>query len=463
MLACQFNSMQLSFHGAAREVTGSCHLLTALDASGTERRILIDCGMFQGKTYADPRNNEPFGFDPETLDAVLVTHAHADHTGRLPKLVGDGYAGRIVMTNPTSPLMMVVLEDAYHIMEENARRSGEPMLYTKESLEQLHAHCEMVNYHEEVTVAPGITAMFHEAGHILGSAFISIEAEGKRIVFSGDIGNDGVPILPDTEPISKSDVVVCESTYGNRLHEPRPEGIGVLVDCIKQVIERKGTLMIPAFSLERTQELLYELNNLLLNDLKTDMPIFLDSPMAIRATELYRHYKNYLKFDAPIFSDPDRDFFSFPNLKESLRTDDSKFINDAPAPKVVIAGSGMMSGGRIMHHAERYLGDPNSILLIIGFMAEGTLGRALYDGAKRVKVYGSDVEVKAQVKAIGAFSAHGDQEKLTRWLKPEFGEVAKKIFLVHGDPDAEDALAGHLRETYGSEVLTSEQGITHEI
>lgn len=445
--------MKVAFHGADNEVTGSCHLLTAKDADGVERRILIDCGMFQGERMCGSKNFQPFGFDPATLDAVFVTHPHADHTGRLPKLIRDGYTGSIRMTEPCLALTRLVLEDAFHIMEDNAKRCEDPVLYQQEDLDTVEARSIAMNYHEEVMVAPGITVMLHDAGHVLGSAFISIEAEGKRIVFSGDIGNDDVPILPPTEPISHADFVVCESTYGHRVHESPIERSQKLEEVMSHTVREGGVLLIPAFSIERTQELLYEMDRILLKHPNVKVPIYLDSPMAIRATELYRHFSDYLRFQAPLVDEPDHDFFSFPNLHETLSVDESKAINDARLPKIIVAGSGMMSGGRIMHHLMRYLPDPKNVLLIIGYVAEGTVGRAIYEGAKQVTIFGQRIPVRARVEAIGAFSAHGDQNKLTRWLQPEDGLMPKKIFLVHGDPDAKTVFATHLRHELRTEVI----------
>jgi metallo-beta-lactamase family protein len=455
--------MKLSFHGAVHEVTGSCILLNVKDADGVDRQFLFDCGMFQGEKETTEMNLQPFGFDPKAIDAVFVTHPHADHTGRLPKLINEGYTGPITMTRPCRALTQIVLEDAYHIMTENAERSGYPVLYNREDLDHLFTRCTGVNYHEEILAAPGITVMFHDAGHVLGSAYISVEAEGKHVIFSGDIGNDDVPILPDTEPISKADIVICESTYGHRVHEPPVERQQKLRTAIEQISKSGGVLMIPSFSIERTQELLYAMDQILLNELNTNIQIFLDSPMAIRATEVYRHYKEFLMFDAPILSEPDRDFFSFPNLRETLTIDESKTINDAPKPKVIIAGSGMMSGGRIMHHLTRYLPDPNSALLIIGYQGRGTLGRRIYEGAKSVKIFRQKVDVRASVSAIGAFSAHGDMNKLTRWLQPEEGPVPKQIYLVHGDPEAKEVFATHLRHELKTDIVIPELNQKYEI
>lgn len=455
--------MKISFWGAVREVTGSCHLIEIKDSQGKLKKVLIDCGMFQGERFSEEKNHQPFPFDPAEIDVVLITHAHLDHVGRLPKLIQEGYKGEFIMVLPTCPLAKLVLEDAFHIMEENARRLNEPILYSHEDVEAVHARCRGINYHEEITIASGITVMFHDAGHILGSAYVSIEAEGKRVVFSGDIGNDDVPILAMTEPLSRADVVVCESTYGHTLHEPAEERQSKVKNAIEETIKKKGTLLIPAFSIERTQELLYVFNEMFLKEIKTNIPIYLDSPMAIRATELYRHFKNYLQFAESILSDPDHDFFTFPNLVETLTTEESKKINEVSSPKVIVAGSGMMNGGRIMHHLIRVLSDAENIILIIGYQAVGTLGRRLFEGAREVRIYGQTLKVKAKIDAVGAFSAHGDQAKLTRWLQPEDKHIPKKIFLVHGDSPVLDVFATHLRHTLQTEIVVPEIGNFFEI
>lgn len=440
-------ALSISFHGGVKGVTGSCHELHTVAGS-----VLVDCGMFQGSVETESGNAAPFSFDPSAILAVCVTHPHADHTGRLPKLVKDGFAGTIYMTPPCLALSRIVLEDTAQMMLADQKHSGVAPSFTVADVATCLDQVKTVGYHQTITLADGVTAMFHDAGHVLGSAYVSVEVEGTRVVFSGDIGNDDVPILPPTEPLSHADIVVCESTYGDRVHEDTSRRRAKLMEAIAEVVALRGTLLIPAFSVERTQELLYELDRLLLEELKTDMPIYLDSPMAIRATQAYRDFKEYLQFNAPILSEPDRDFFSFPNLRETLSVEASKAINDVPAPKIVIAGSGMMSGGRIMHHLLRALPLSSTVLLIIGYQGEGTLGRVIFNGAKEVSIYGQRVAVRAHVRAIGAFSAHGDRDKLTRWLTPEDGKTPRRIFLVHGDTNQKLAFKTHLEQTLKTAV-----------
>ncbi|MFH1433321.1 MAG: MBL fold metallo-hydrolase, partial [Candidatus Uhrbacteria bacterium] len=392
-----------------------------------------------------------------------VSHAHADHTGRLPKLIRDGFRGKIYMTPPTRPLARLILEDSFHIMQGNHEREGHDMLFTREDVDMVMPQVVTKNYHEMFEPLPGVTVMYHDAGHILGSAYISVDIDGQRIVFSGDMGNNETPILPDHEPISHADYIISESTYGDRNHETADERRGLLRTALIDTVRKKGVLMIPAFSIERTQELLYELDQILLKDIATDIPIFLDSPLAIKATAAYRHYQNFLLFNAPILDEPDRDFFSFPNLRETVNSEESKAILGLKGPKIVIAGSGMMSGGRIMHHLINYLPSADNHLLIIGYQAHGTLGRRLYEGTSQVRIYGQEVGVQAKVSAIGSFSAHADQRQLDRWLIPEDQMKPKKIFLVHGDEEVKSVFAEHIRGTHGAEVVIPEFQSVHEL
>jgi len=447
--------MKLSFHGGVRGVTGSCFLIEL-----SVGKLLVDCGMFQGERMVAQENLESLGFDPAHIDAGIITHAHYDHTGRYPLIVKHGFRGPIYTTPPTKALASIVLEDAQHVMAENAHKSGDEVLFSPDDVEQMESQMKTVNYHTRFEVLPGVYTMLHDAGHILGSAYVTVdvpESETKsgkpmRLLFSGDIGNEDVPILPETDPIDHADLVVCESTYGNRDHEPVPERNRELVKMVSMVINRGGTLLIPAFSIERTQELLYELDQLVDQGILPKVPVYLDSPLAIKATAIYRHFKHYLRFDRPVQSSPDHDFFTFPRLTETLSVDASKQINDDKSPKIIIAGSGMMTGGRIMHHLKRYLSDEKNGLLIIGYQAEGTLGRRIKEGAASVNIYRDEIAVRATVKAIGSFSAHGDRNKLRAWLQPKNGSI-QKIFLVHGDEEVKPEFKAFLEEKLESEII----------
>lgn len=447
--------MKLSFHGGIRGVTGSCYLIET-----SKSKILVDCGMFQGERIVGGFNFEDFGFNPQEIDTVIVTHAHYDHNGRIPILIKKGFQGAVFSTPPTKSLMKIVLEDAQRVMVENAQKYGDPILFSQGDVSEMMQLCKGINYHTEFEPARGMSAMFHDAGHILGSSFVTIEipesetksGEPIKLLFSGDLGNDDVPILPPTECIESADIVVCESTYGDRDHENTKERTGKLKKEVKKVLGRKGTLVIPAFSIERTQELLYELDQL--KDAKEipNAPIYLDSPLAINATEIYRHFAVYLRFDRPVLESPDHDFFSFKNLKETLSVDDSKVINNDNRPKIIIAGSGMMTGGRVQHHLMRYLPDEKSEVLIIGYQAVGTLGRKIEDGAKEVNIFHKKIEVNAEIEKIASFSAHADRNKMRQWLVPKTGKV-KKVFLTHGDLESKESFKEFLEQKLDSEII----------
>ncbi len=432
--------MQLSFFGAAGEVTGSCHMF---ETNG--KKFLVDCGMFQGGQFNEAKNKEPLPFDPAELSAVFVTHAHLDHVGRLPLLIKNGYEGKIYATAPTIELLELILEDAFHIMQYNHKHNMGELLYDTTDIAAVMDRCKAVKYNEKFSPASDIDIILHDAGHIFGSAFVEVEAEGKRVVFSGDVGNANMPILKDTEELPKEiDVFVCESTYGNRLHETVSKREEMLAGLISEAVTRGGTLMIPSFSLERTQELIYMLNDLIdRHRILPRVPIFLDSPLAIKALKTYLKYTEYYDEAAMKLYKAGDELFDFPGLVTTETVEESKKINNTPGPKIIIAGSGMMNGGRILHHALRYLSDPRSTLLIIGYQSEGTLGRKILDGHSPVNVMGEKVQVKCQVKAIGALSAHADQVKLLAWIdkaKP------KKVLLTHGELEVSQVLAGKIMD-----------------
>lgn len=480
--------MYITFAGADREVTGSCHLLeiNGNPSAGVQgKKILIDCGMFQGSNFNEGKNSDPFPFNPKEIDAVLVTHAHLDHIGRLPKLVKEGFNGQVYMIKATAELSELIWRDAYEIMNYNHRKFQEPMLYDTPDIVSALSLCKGVNYHEPLVLGDGITAVWKDAGHIFGSAFIEIKvgpstypkgfAQGeKTIVFSGDIGNINEPIVRDTEAISpKVDLLVCESTYGDRLHEPIDVRRNLILQLFNDAYKKGGTLMIPAFSLERTQELLYDLNHLSeVEKALPLMPIFLDSPLAIDATKVYERYPEYYDAEATILHNLGDDFLKFQQLKMTYTKEQSMEINKVRGPKVVIAGAGMMNGGRILHHAFRYLSDLNSTLLIIGYQAEGTLGRRLYEGAKHVKIFNEEIFVNCTIKAVGALSAHGDQNKLLDWIgssvppkeiNPHTKNFGVGVYFVHGEPHAATELAHKVRDKFNLKTYIPEMGETVEV
>lgn len=438
--------MKISFHGAVREVTGSCYLIQS-----NRSRVLVDCGMFQGSAFSDAKNFQPFGFDASTIDAVVVTHAHLDHVGRLPKLVKEGFRGKIYATAPTIDLAKLVLIDAWHIMKEDFRREFRPMLYEEKDIEETMNHFVPVDYSHAVALGD-LSFRLRDAGHIFGSAFVEWnELGGARAAFSGDLGNAHVPILRETAQLAETDVLIMESTYGNRIHEDESARAAKLKEAIVRTIQRKGVLIIPAFAIERTQQVLFEMHHLVGEKLIPSVDAYLDSPMAIDATKVIKRYPQYYDKEALRMVSAGDDMFDFPGLRLTYNREDSKTINDSPRPKVIIAGSGMMNGGRILHHLVRYLGDERSSVLIIGYQSEGTLGRRLYRGDKNVSVLGEHVSVKASIVSIGAYSAHADQNKLVSWV----GSAAKKpsrVYCTHGDEGASVALATRLKQDLGVEA-----------
>ncbi|HSI20755.1 MAG TPA: MBL fold metallo-hydrolase [Verrucomicrobiae bacterium] len=421
--------MKITFSGANREVTGSCyHLETA------HQRIVLDCGMFQGGKYAEDKNSQAFPFDPAAVDNMVVTHAHFDHIGRLPKLYKEGFRGTLYGTEPTAELAMINLRDSAKLIMEEAERHGHEPLYTADDVEPLEAMWKTVPYHKEFQIGAGVSGFMADAGHILGSASVKFVAEGEQAVFSGDLGNTPVPLLRNAECLYGADIVVVESTYGNRIHETGTERTSFLKDAIHEIIRTKGTLLIPAFALERTQELLYELNELHATKQIPTLPIFLDSPLAIAATEIFRQSIDFFNPEAKEnLRKFGGDLFSFAGLRYTTTSEESKHILKVQGPKIIIAGSGMMNGGRIMHHLKNYLQFPNTTVLIVGYQVEGSLGRKLHDGEKHVVIYGQEVHVKAKVKSCGAFSGHADYPRLMHWMHCFNGRPPKKVFVTHGE------------------------------
>lgn len=431
-------------------VTGANYLLESnLPASRHgSAKILIDCGLFQGEKHAEDKNYEDFPYKPEEIDYLLITHAHLDHIGRIPKLYKDGFRGKILATKPTKDFTYEMLLDSQEILEKEAKELKRKPLYTHEDVEKSSELIEGVEYGEKIKLGKDIFCRFREAGHILGSAIIEIWAEKKKIVFSGDLGNPPVPLLRPTEFIDEADYVVIESAYGDRVHEARDQRQNLLENAIEDTVTGGGVLMIPAFALERTQELLYELNELVENHRIPRIPIFIDSPLALKALDVYKKYPEYYNKEATYLIKSGDDLFKFSGLVFTETTEESKRINDIKPPKVIIAGSGMSTGGRILHHEIRYLPDPGSCLLLVSYQVAGSLGRRILDGAKEVKIFNETVPVRAKVKEIGAYSAHADQEMLRNWVD-KIKRPIKRVFVVQGEEGPALALVQLIRDHLG--------------
>lgn len=446
--------MQVTFYGATEQVTGSQYVVET--TAGT--KLLIDSGLFQGGDDNWKANFDPFDFTPSEIDALVLTHAHLDHCGRIPKLVREGFNGKIIGTTPTLELARLLLEDSVRIIEEHAREQGLPTLYDAQDVMDAVQLFAPIGYHEPIQIKDAQIEL-RDAGHILGSAIALIDADGKRVVFSGDLGNAPVPLLFPTEYIDAADMVVMESTYGARTHEDKQTRTALLKQVIHDVVDNGGVLMIPAFALERTQELLYEMNQMVENKEIPKVPIFLDSPLAIKATAVFQQQKGYLNEATRVEMASDN-IFQFPGLTFTEAAAESKSINNIKAPKIIIAGSGMAEGGRIVHHIERYIEGSQNHYLIIGYQVEGTLGRQLRDGAKTVKVNGKELQVRATVSAIGGYSAHADREKLTDWVLRYNQQRLKNVCITHGELSQATELQKHLQQQMTAQVIVPQAGQT---
>jgi len=447
--------LNLEFFGAAGEVTGSCHVL---QTGG--RKILLDCGMIQGSKRDEARNADPFPFDASKIDAVVLSHAHLDHCGRLPLLVKRGFRGPIFAQEASCELTTILLADAAHLQERDAeyrsRKTGKRIkpLYTVAEGERVVRQLRGIKYRQPFEVIEGVQVRFRDAGHILGSCAVEVWiTEGgleRKIVFSGDLGQYDTPILRDPEAIGRADAVLMESTYGGRRHRDREQTIAELGEILTAPRSRKGNILIPAFSIGRSQEILYQLGKHYEEWDLGRFRIFLDSPMAIEASRVYWEYTHLYDEEATRLRLENGGMPLLPNLTLSRAPEDSMAINRLRSGAIVIAGSGMCNGGRIVHHLKRNLDREETQVLITGYQAYGSLGRRLVDGEETVRIHGRTVPVRAAVHTVGGLSAHGDQDDLARWY--ENMENRPPVYLVHGEPDAQEDFKKYLGKRCGADV-----------
>ncbi len=436
--------MEIEFYGAAREVTGSCHILRA-----NGKVVILDCGMFQGKRSQSAEKNKTLPVAVDEIDAVVLSHAHIDHSGRLPYLVSKGYSGTIFATSATRDLCAVMLADSAHIQESDAKHLAnrhrefvEP-LYTMRDAVRTQELMVGIPYNKTFDVVPGVRCTYIDAGHILGSASVILDitesGSVKRLVFSGDIGRPGLSIIRDPVIPTGADAVIMESTYGNRDHETVTDARAQLAAVVRDTAARGGRVLIPSFAVGRTQELLYNLNGLSREGAIPAIPIYVDSPLATDTTTVFEMHPEVFDHTEDLVNKA-KDLFQFPQVHFTRSVEESKSLNVAHGPMVIIAASGMVEAGRILHHLEHGAGDPKNTILFVGYQAEGTLGRRIEGAPPTVRIYGEDIPLRAEVKIIDGYSAHADRTELTAWLdglkttSPNLGPV----FLVHGEADVQD-------------------------
>ena len=464
---------KLTFAGGAGGPTGANFLFETIDGSAslttgssasltTGKKILIDCGLTQGGEHDDELNREPFAYDPASIDALFVTHAHLDHIGRIPILVKNGFRGRIYSTPPTRDIVELTFADALSIMDHEARQKQTEPLYNAEDVRETLSLWEGVKYGQKISVADDLNIVLHDAGHVLGSAMVEVSYGAKKMLFTGDLGNSPSPLLRDTEYVPGIDYLLMESVYGDREHEKKEERRNYLEESIKKTINDKGVLIIPVFSLERTQVLLFEINELVEHGRINEIPVFLDSPLGIKITEVYKKYESYFNANAQAIIKSGDDVFKFPRLRFTRDAMESKSIHAIPPPKIVIAGSGMSNGGRILHHEKDYLPNPKNTLLIIGYQAVGTPGRLLEEGEKKVRIYGEEVTVNAHVVSISGYSAHRDTNGLLEFVEAMKDDV-KKVFVVMGEPKASSFLSQRIHDYLGLKAFVPKRGESVEL
>ncbi len=464
--------MQIAFHGAARTVTGSQHLLTL-----NGRRLLLDCGLYQGKREESRQRNRHLPFEAAAVEAVVLSHAHIDHSGNLPNLVKSGFQGQIVCTRATADLCGAMLLDSGYLQERDVEyvnkkrlRNGQPPvepIYTEADAARCLRQFVGLGYNQPYNLLPGVTLTLYDAGHMLGSAIVALDIrEGtgpsRRLVFTGDLGRPGVPILRDPAFLDRADLLLLEGTYGGRSHPPLEESAAALGEVIRKTAARGGRVIIPAFAVERIQLLVYLLNRLYHEGDLPEIPVFVDSPLAVDVTAVFRSHPECFDEETlkRLGQDPDHDVFGFRRLRYIRQAEKSKELNSLHGPMVIISASGMCEAGRIQHHLKNNLADPRNTVLIVGWQAPNTLGRRLVEQQPVVKIFGEEYNLRAQVVTLNGFSGHADQPYLLEWVRA-LRQPPERIFLVHGEPDGLTALAAALREsTDCGEILVPELGET---
>ena len=473
--------MKVTFLGATKTVTGSNFLV-----EGAGKKFLVDCGMYQGSAADEFENEAPFLFNIDEIDFVLLTHAHIDHSGRIPKLYNEGYRNDVIATKATCDLCSIMLPDSGHIQEMEAEwknkkreRKGEapvPPIYTAEDAARSLEIFRPVQYNEIVDIDENIKARFNDAGHMLGSSIIEVwiteQGETKKIVFTGDLGNNDIPLLSPPTMISDADYLVMESTYGNRLHMRNDDKAEMFLNVVYETLEKGGTVVIPSFAVGRTQEILYELNRI--KEKRNDeefykkykklmsVPVYVDSPLAISATEVFKENMNLFNEETQNIINEGDNPLDFPGLKFTRTADESKALNASEESSIIISASGMCEVGRIKHHLKHHLWEPNSTILFVGYQAPGTLGRKLVDGEKKVKIFGEEIAVNARVEYIEGYSGHADQEWLMNFVY-SFTTPPKHIFLVHGEPEGQIVLKQKLEENTNIPITIPDYGETYNI
>jgi metallo-beta-lactamase family protein len=456
--------MKVTFHGAAGAVTGSAH---ELEVDG--KHYLLDCGMFQGRRKETEKRNRAFSFAVASIDDVVLSHAHIDHSGRLPLLVREGFRGAIYATPATADLCGSMLRDTAKIAESDAafvnrHHPHEEIIEPLFSMSDAEATLPLfrsVPYHRPTRLGENLTIEFFDAGHILGSASILLTNGKVRLVFSGDVGRPGLPIIRDPEPLPPIDYLIMESTYGGRTHPQPGEALGKLEAVVKATIGRGGRLIVPAFAVGRTQQLVLLLHQLFNEGRLPPVPLFVDSPLAVNVTEAFRAHPECFDDETRPYLDAGGDPFGFKRLIYVRDAFESKKLNDLRGPFIVISPSGMCEGGRVLHHLRHNIGDPKNTVLLTGYQAENTLGRKLRDGMKSVRIFGIPMEVRAEVDSLDELSGHADAGELLEWMKPMTPSL-KRVFLVHGEPSQARALAAAIREKYGIEAAPAAPGEIYE-